>query len=129
MGRSIGINDEPVLNLLLSNHHIFSAYDITETISNKGRRLQPIQIYRSLEKLIDLGVVHRLSTKNGFIACYEDGKCATSQFLICTKCDRVKEIDSELMDQEIQDSAEKNGFSISSKSVEVLGLCSNCKKI
>ena len=127
MGKSIGRNDEPVLNLLLSNHRIFSAYDIAETISELGKRVQPIQIYRSLEKLMALGLVHRLSTKNGFIACYEDGECATGQFLICTECESVKEIDSQLLDNEIQGSAQENNFSIASKSIEVLGLCVNCQ--
>ena len=127
MGKSIGRNDEPVLNLLLSNHRIFSAYDIAETISELGKRVQPIQIYRSLEKLMALGLVHRLSTKNGFIACYEDGECATGQFLICTECESVKEIDSQLLDKEIKGSAKKNNFSIASKSIEVLGLCVNCQ--
>ena len=127
MGKSIGRNDEPVLNLLLSNHRIFSAYDIAETISELGKRVQPIQIYRSLEKLMALGLVHRLSTKNGFIACYEDGECATGQFLICTECESVKEIDSQLLDNEIQGSAQENNFSIASKSIEVLGLCGNCQ--
>ena len=127
MGKGVGRNDEPVLNLLLSNHRIFSAYDIAEKISEMGRRVQPIQIYRSLEKLMALGLVHRLSTRNGFIACYEDGECATGQFLICTECESVKEIDSELIDTEIQDSAQENSFSIANKSIEVLGLCSNCQ--
>ena len=127
MGKGVGRNDEPVLNLLLSNHRIFSAYDIAEKISEMGRRVQPIQIYRSLEKLMALGLVHRLSTRNGFIACYEDGECATGQFLICTECESVKEIDSELINREISDSAQENSFSIANKSVEVLGLCSNCQ--
>lgn len=128
VGKGVGRNDEPVLNLLLSNHRIFSAYDIAEKISEMGKRVQPIQIYRSLEKLITLGLVHRLSTRNGFIACYEDGECATGQFLICTECDSVKEMDSQLLDKEVQGSAKKNNFSIASKSIEVLGLCSNCQE-
>jgi Fur family zinc uptake transcriptional regulator len=125
-GKTIGVNDEPVLHLLLSNHRAFNAYDIAETLSKTGKRIQPIQIYRSLEKLMALGVVHRLSTKNGFVACYKNSNCTAGQFLICTKCDSVKEIDNELLDDEIQNSAQKNNFSIVSKNVEVLGLCNNC---
>jgi Fur family zinc uptake transcriptional regulator len=126
VGKSIGINDEPVLHLLLSNHRAFSAYDIAENLSKMGKRIQPIQIYRSLEKLMALDVVHRLSTKNGFVACYEDGKCTAGQFLICDKCNSVKEIDSQLLNREIQNSARENNFSIVSKNVEVQGLCREC---
>ena len=126
-GKAIGTNDEPVLNLLLSNHGIFSAYDIAEKISESGKRVRPIQIYRSLEKLINLGLVHRLSTMNGYIACFEDGECATGQFFICTECESVKEIDSQLLDREILGSAQENNFSIASKNIEVLGLCGHCQ--
>jgi Fur family zinc uptake transcriptional regulator len=127
-GRSIGINEKPILNLLLSNHRIFSAYDIADTISTIGKRVQPTQIYRSLEKLMDIGVVHRLFTRNGFIACYEDGDCTSGQFLICTECDSVEEIESQLIDNEIENSAQENNFSIINKSVEVLGHCNVCQK-
>jgi Fur family zinc uptake transcriptional regulator len=126
LGKSIGINDEPVLHLLLSNHRAFSAYDIAETLSKMGKRLQPIQIYRSLEKLMTLGVVHRLDTKNGFIACYNDGDCISGQFLICSECDGVTEMNNDRLETEIQSSAKKNNFLIGSKTVEVLGLCKNC---
>jgi Fur family zinc uptake transcriptional regulator len=126
LDKSMGVNDQPVLHLLLSNHKAFSAYDIAETLTKRAKRLQPIQIYRSLEKLMTLGVVHRLSTKNSFVACYEDGKCSAGQFLICNKCNSVKEIDSRVLDREIQNSARENNFSIVSKNVEVQGLCREC---
>ena len=126
-GKRIGRNDESVLHLLLSNHRVFSAYDIAEIISKSRKRIQPNQIYRSLEKLISLGVVHRLATVNGFIACYKEGQCASNQFLICTECKTVTEINSHLLEKEIQNSARKNSFSIGSKNVEVLGICNRCE--
>ena len=85
-GQSIGTYDEPVMKLLLSDHRCLSAYDIADKVSEAGKRVQPVQIYRSLEKLMNLGVVHRISTKNSYIACYEEGDCKTGQFLICTEC-------------------------------------------
>ena len=127
MGKTLGINDKPVLHLLLSNHRAFSAYDIADILSKVRKRIQPIQIYRSLEKLMVLRAVHRLYTKNKFVACYKEGNCRAEQFLICDKCNNVQEIDSELLEKEIQNLAQKNNFLISSKSVEVQGLCNNCK--
>ena len=116
-----------MLHLLLRNHQAFTAYDIAETISKPGKRVQPIQVYRSLEKLISLNVVHRIATVNGFIACYKEEKCAAGQFLICTKCENVTEMNNHLLEREIQNSARTNSFSILSKNVEVLGLCNDCQ--
>jgi len=127
-GQSIGTYDEPVMKLLLSDHRCLSAYDIADKVSEAGKRVQPVQIYRSLEKLMNLGVVHRISTKNSYIACYEEGDCKTGQFLICTECKKVKEVESNLIENEITASAEKNRFSITSQTIEVLGLCAKCQK-
>lgn len=127
-GQSIGTYDEPVMELLLSDHRCLSAYDIADKVSEAGKRVQPVQIYRSLEKLMNLGVVHRISTKNSYIACYEEGDCKTGQFLICTECKKVKEVESNLIENEITASAEKNRFSITSQTIEVLGLCAKCQK-
>ena len=127
-GQSIGTYDEPVMELLLSDHRCLSAYDIADKVSEAGKRVQPVQIYRSLEKLMNLGVVHRISTKNSYIACYEEGDCKTGQFLICTECKKVKEVESNLIENEITASAEKNRFSITSQTIEVLGLCTKCQK-
>ena len=126
--KSIGTYDEPVMKLLLSNHRSLSAYDIADKVSKAGKRVQPVQIYRSLEKLMDLGVVHKISTKNSYIACYKEGECKTGQFLICTECESVKEIESSLLKNEIKASAEKNRFSITRQTIEVLGLCAKCQK-
>jgi len=127
-GQSIGTYDQPVMELLLSDHRCLSAYDIADKVSEAGKRVQPVQIYRSLEKLMNLGVVHRISTKNSYIACYEEGDCKTGQFLICTECKKVKEVESNLIENEITASAEKNRFSITSQTIEVLGLCAKCQK-
>ena len=128
LGQSIGTYDKPVMKLLLSDHRCLSAYDIADKVSEAGKRVQPVQIYRSLEKLMNLGVVHRISTKNSYIACYEEGDCKTGQFLICTECKKVKEVESNLIENEITASAEKNRFLITSQTIEVLGLCAKCQK-
>ena len=125
-GKSLGRNDEPILSLLLSNHRAFGAYEIVEQLSKMGKRVQAVQVYRSLEKLIELGAVHKLRTKNAFIACFEDGDCNTQQFFICDVCDDVSEIQSQKLDSSIQDAARQNDFSVKLPSIEILGICSEC---
>ena len=125
-GKSLGCNDEPILTFLLANHKAFGAYDIVEHVSKLGKRVQAIQVYRSLDKLMELGVVHKLRTKNAFIACFGEGECVSQQFFICDVCDDVSEIQSNKLNTSIQDAARKNDFSVKLPSVEVLGICSEC---
>ena len=125
-GKSLGRNDEPILSLLLSNHRAFGAYEIVEQLSKMGKRVQAVQVYRSLEKLIEFGAVHKLRTKNAFVACFEDGVCNSQQFFICDVCDDVSEIQSQTLDNTIQDAARKRDFSVKLPSIEILGVCSEC---
>ena len=122
-GKSLGRNDEPILSLLLANHRAFGAYEIVEQLSKMGKRVQAIQVYRSLEKLIEFGAVHKLRTKNAFVACFEDGVCNSQQFFIC---DVGSEIQSQTLDNTIQDAARKRDFSVKLPSIEILGVCSEC---
>ena len=125
-GKSLGRNDAPVFSLLLSNHRAFGAYEIVEQLSKMGKRVQAVQVYRSLEKLMELGAVHKLRTKNAFIACFEDEDCNSQQFFICDVCDDVSEIQSPTLDSSIQDAARKRHFSVKLPSIEILGVCSEC---
>jgi len=125
-GKSLGRNDEPILSLLLSKNRAFGAYEIVEQLSKMGKRVQAVQVYRSLEKLIEFGAVHKLRTKNAFVACFEDGICNSQQFFICDVCDDVSEIQSQKLDNSIQDAARKSDFSVKLPSVEILGICSEC---
>ena len=124
--KSLGRIDEPILSFLLDIHRAFGAYDIVEYVSKLGKRVQATQVYRSLENLMELGVVHKLKTKNAFIACFGDGECISQQFFICDVCDGVSEIQSKNFSTAIQDIAKKNKFTIKLPSIEILGVCSEC---
>ena len=124
--KSLGRIDEPILSFLLVNHRAFGAYDIVEYVSKLGKRVQATQVYRSLENLMELGVVHKLKTKNAFIACFGDGECISQQFFICDVCDGVSEIQSKNLSASIQDIAKKNKFTINLPSIEILGVCAEC---
>ena len=91
-------NQTLVLNVLLKAGLPLSAYSILEKLRKHGFKA-PLQVYRALEKLIDTGQVHRIESKNAFIAC-EHSLCEISQmtaFTICQRCEKV----SEVMDEEL----------------------------
>jgi Fur family zinc uptake transcriptional regulator len=54
-------------------------------------------VYRALDFLIAQGLVHRLESLNAFIGCPQSEENHAGQFLICTGCGEVTEIeDSEI---------------------------------
>ncbi|MEL7048614.1 MAG: transcriptional repressor [Pseudomonadota bacterium] len=107
------------------------AYEILERLSNKGTRLAPISVYRSIDALMDAGVIHRLESKNAYFACrrHEHGATGRPIFLACEECGAVREVPAQDVFDDIKGLAASVGFQTKVKFVEVSGLCSNCKTI
>ena len=58
-----------VLAALLDSHRPLGAYEIIERLALEGPRPAPITAYRALEFLRENGLVHRIESRNAFVAC------------------------------------------------------------
>ncbi len=118
---------ERVLDLLWSAHEPMRAYDILEKLGSEGFGSQPPVVYRALDFLIDQGFVHKIERLNAFLACDCPGADHGAKFLICTGCNRVAEFDDRAIAKALSKVAEGSGFSIGRATLEVEGLCPDCK--
>ena len=125
-GKRPGIHVKPVFDVLLSQHRAFTAYEVIDQLADKGKRLQATQVYRALEELIEMELIHRIETKNAYMACHNGEGCHRPQLFICTSCDRVAEINSDPIQETITKTAQSSGFVVESQKVELLGLCPDC---
>ena len=82
-----------VLQALLSSHRPLGAYEVIDELAKTMPRPAPITVYRALDFLMENGLVHRIESRNAFLACAHDHD-ATSMvaFLICDHCGSVGEI-------------------------------------
>jgi Fur family transcriptional regulator, zinc uptake regulator len=121
---------EQVFTEIASTHGSIGAYEILERLSEKGTRLAPISVYRSIDALIDAGVIHRLESKNAYFACrrHEHGKKGRPIFLSCEQCGGVTEVVAPEIFEGIKQRASEAGFEPRVKFVEVSGTCENCRK-
>ncbi|MGX5736254.1 Fur family transcriptional regulator [Bosea thiooxidans] len=117
------------LEALQADHRPVGAYDLADRISPAGgRRLAPISIYRALDFLVEQGFVHRLSSKNAYIAClHGHGADDVVAFLICEACGGVDEDSSPAMKKAVAAITEIRQFSPSHQMVEIVGLCEHCR--
>ena len=117
------------LEALYADHRPVGAYDLADRISPPGgRRLAPISIYRALDFLVEQGFVHRLSSRNAFIACpHGHGANEAVAFLICEICGGVDEDASPAMRQAIRGMAEGRHFQTSYQVVEIVGRYVHCR--
>lgn len=119
-----------VLGELLSGHKPLGAYDIIERLAQHGARPAPITIYRALDFLLENGLVHRIASRNAFVACISHHSPGESVlFLICERCGDVGEAPSAPLKDLLASAAAKAGFAPRTPTIEVAGLCANCRAV
>ena len=120
-----------VLSALLQSDRALSAYELIDVCKDRyGDTLQAASMYRILDFLNKEQLVHKLSLANQYVACSHitcDHDCTVSQFLICNKCKKVKEIGvaSSTVD-EFQSAINRAGFQLASTQFEINCICDSC---
>jgi Fur family zinc uptake transcriptional regulator len=121
-------NQQTVLTLLEGSREPLKAYAILFDIQKKGIK-SPLQVYRALDKLIEIGKVHKIESKNSYIACNNkdcSSKTSTS-FLICELCDDVTELKKNNLSMYFLKQSEKSNFKYKKHNLEIYGACKTCK--
>lgn len=116
-----------VLELVWQSHQPVGAYELLDILKNERRNAQPPTIYRALDFLMELGLIHRIESLNAYVGCNAPDTTHPSQFLICRDCGAAAEISDNRLDKAISGLAEDAGFSIFHRTVEVEGQCPNCR--
>ena len=121
-------NQQTVLDLLEKSKEPLKAYAILFDIQKKGIKA-PLQVYRALDKLIEIGKVHKIESKNSYIAC-EHKNCNSStstSFLICETCDQVTELKKKNLSEYFAKQSVQANFKYVKHNLEIYGVCKDCK--
>ena len=119
-------NQKIVLNLLQSSGEPLKAYSILDSLKKEGLK-SPLQIYRALDKLVELGRIHKIESRNSFIVCSNSNCASNTIFTICERCDKVKELKNNNLTAGMSELIKKNGQSITRYNLEFFVLCKSCK--
>jgi Fur family transcriptional regulator, zinc uptake regulator len=118
-----------VLAALLDTHKPLGAYEIIERLALKGPRPAPITAYRALEFLRENGLVHRIESRNAFVACVHNHAASSFVvFLICERCGAVGEASSDEVTTTLTSAARAAGFTPKSPVIELSGICTHCRE-
>ena len=82
--RSLSKNQQIILDLIDKSSEPLKAYTILFNVQKKGIKAPP-QVYRALDKLVEIGKIHKIESKNAFVAC-KNSNCEISKataFSIC----------------------------------------------
>jgi Fur family zinc uptake transcriptional regulator len=117
-----------VLEALLASHRPLGAYEIIERLADPGRPA-PITVYRALDFLRDNGLVHRIESRNAFVACvhnHADNDIVV--FFLCERCGAVGEAPGGAVAETLKASARAVGFAPKSPVIEIAGICAHCRE-
>ena len=118
-----------VLEALLISHKPLGAYEIIDQLARKGARPAPITIYRALDFLRDNALVHRIESRNAFIACIQNHAGNDPVvFLICERCGAVGEAASAAVAATLKTASRAAGFTPKTPVVEISGICAHCRE-
>ncbi|QDH15361.1 transcriptional repressor [Oecophyllibacter saccharovorans] len=144
-----------VLGLILSDPRPSGAYELLSRLRESHPRAAPPTVYRALEFLLGLGLIHRIERLSAFTACLHVLECHDSSccpagseagravseeagttvpkwaghrayFLICRLCGHVRELEEALVSRLLLQTASGLGFRAESATVEIVGVCAEC---
>lgn len=111
-----------VVAIVLDQSRPFTAEQIVALAPGIGRAT----VYRTLEILASIDVVHRLLKSGGFPS-YVVGQPGHHHHLVCSNCARVIEFSECPVDELVHELAERTDFEISTHHLEITGICPACQ--
>ncbi|MGL1958705.1 MAG: transcriptional repressor [Colwellia sp.] len=120
-----------ILTGLIQSKKALSAYELADFCRAEYNSAIPtMSVYRILDFLENESLVHKLHLANKYIACSHiscNHEHEISQFLICSECNNVKEINIEkALIKTLQDNVNEAGYLLKSPQLELHCLCQDC---
>jgi Fur family zinc uptake transcriptional regulator len=120
-------NQQIIFELIHKSPEPLKAYTILSNVQKKGIKAPP-QVYRALDKLVEIGKIHKIESKNAFVAC-RNSDCEISKataFSICESCEIVDEISDVKLSKYLSNFNHKKGMKFKRFNLEFFGLCKKC---
>ena len=118
-----------ILESVAESHLAVGAYEIIERMAQRGPRPAPITVYRALDFLLEHNLVHKIESRNAFVACACSHDNATPALLICDTCGVVDEIVQSQANENLQTAAIATGFKVNRTVIELSGTCRVCANV
>ena len=121
-------NQQIIFDLIDRSPEPLKAYTILYNVQKKGINAPP-QVYRALDKLVEIGKIHKIESKNAFVAC-KNSDCEISKataFSICESCEVVDEISDVKLSKYLSSFNYKKGMKFKRFNLELFCLCKKCK--
>ena len=126
--QTLSKNQQIIFDLINKSPEPLKAYTILYNVQKKGIKA-PLQVYRALDKLVEIGKIHKIESRNAFIACH-NSSCQVAKataFSICEICEKVTEISSDILSKYLANFKVKDGMNYIKYNLEFFVLFKKCK--
>lgn len=113
--------------LFTSEAHL-SVEELRARLEAAGERVGLATIYRTLDTLLQSGLVRGQEFGEGFRRFEPAGERTGHEHLVCERCGRVTEFTSERLERMLQLLADEHGFQTRHHRVALHGLCGRCRR-
>jgi Fur family ferric uptake transcriptional regulator len=116
-----------LVRYIFSQHNHFDADQLIEATQREGFQASRATVYRTLNKLVDAGMLRRLEV--GSRTFYEhDYGYPQHEHLYCVQCNQMIEFQHPAIDTVIEEICREHNFLRNGHSLIVRGLCADCNR-
>jgi Fur family ferric uptake transcriptional regulator len=116
-----------MVRYIFAQHNHFDADQLVDDMKRSGFRVSRSTIYRTLDKLVDAGLLRSLEL--GPRKYYEhDYGYPQHEHLYCEKCQKMIEFQNPAIDVVVRDVCRQHGFQSGGHSFVIRGICAECNR-
>jgi Fur family transcriptional regulator, ferric uptake regulator len=127
-GARSGAARAAVIEYLSKQQCCLSAQEVLDGLRGEGRRVGIASVYRALDQLAELGLVHRIDLGEGltrFEPAHPGGE--HHHHLVCGSCGKVDTFDDPALERAISAVAGSYGYFLGQHDVVLRGACGDCR--
>jgi Fur family transcriptional regulator, ferric uptake regulator len=125
-GRRGGAAQRAVVELLAREECCLTAQEIYDRLRAEGRRVSLASVYRAVELLNELSLVHRVVVGGSSARFERVAPESHHHHLVCDDCGRVEAFSDARLEQAIDGVASKVGYDVDAHEVVLHGACGDC---
>jgi Fur family transcriptional regulator, ferric uptake regulator len=117
---------QAVVEVIAESQHVLSPLEVFERARSRYPRLGLVTVYRTVEKLEELGLIQRVHQPSGcqaFAASFQ----GHTHLLICSGCGRVFHFEGDQVDALMELVGKRSGFEVKDHWLQLFGECKDCR--
>jgi Fur family ferric uptake transcriptional regulator len=116
-----------MVKYIFAQHNHFDADQLIDDMRDNGLSVSRATVYRTLNKLVDAGLLRRLEV-DARIFYEHDYGYPQHEHLYCQQCRKMIEFQSPALETIIQDMCRRHSFQTSGHTLVIQGICSDCNR-